>query len=210
MYSDITGVILSGGKSSRMGVNKSFLKLGDMTIIEHIIKLMKSNFSDLLLITNSPSDYSSFQIPMYEDIYKWKVPLAGIHSGLHYSKMDRIFVISCDVPLMTTEMIQYIVDYKSNKQIKFCVAAGYHQPLVGVYHKRIISEIEKFFSINFANDKSFHQFLKNVDTEIIKPEGLSFYRDEIFFNVNKPKDYEEILTKYEDVLVKLEAEVFKK
>ncbi len=203
MYNDITGVILSGGKSSRMGINKSFLKLGDMTIIEHIIKLMKSNFGELLLITNSPSEYSSFQLPMYEDIYKWNIPLAGIHSGLYYSRTESIFVISCDVPLMTTEMIQYIVDYKSEKPIKFCVAAGYHQPLVGVYNKGLIPEIEKFFSINSVNDKSFHQFLKNVAAEIIIPEDLSFYRDEIFFNVNKPKDYESILEKYEEAIVKL-------
>lgn len=196
MYSDITGVILSGGKSSRMGANKSFLKLGEMTIIEHIIKQMKSNFSELFLITNSQNEYNSFKLPMYEDIYKWKVPLAGIHSGLHYSSNQKIFVISCDVPLMNTEMIQYIAEYKSNKPVKFCVAAGYHQPLVGVYDKQLIPVIEKFFIINGVSDKSFHQFLKHVDTEIIRPEGLSFYNDEIFFNVNKPEDYEEILAKY--------------
>ena len=197
MYSDITGVILAGGKSSRMGVNKSFLKLGNQTIIERIVDLMKSIFSEVIIITNTPDEYKFLNLPLYEDIYKWKGPLAGIHSALTHSQTEKIFVLSCDVPLMSKEMIEYIIEYKTDKSIVFCEAAGYHQPLVGVYSKKILSEIEKFISNNEMSDKSFHQFLKIVDAEIIHPEKLSFYKDEIFFNVNRPEDYEQLKLKYE-------------
>ncbi|WP_337866217.1 molybdenum cofactor guanylyltransferase [Ignavibacterium sp.] len=192
IYSDITGVILAGGKSSRMGTDKSFLKLGDQTIIERIAELMKSIFSKLIIITNTPEEYKFLNLPLYEDIYKWKGPLAGIHSALTHSTTEKIFVLSCDVPLMRREMIQYLVEYKSEKQIIFCEAAGYHQPLVGVYSIEIYSEVEKFLTQNEMNDKSIHQFLKNVDAEIIHPEKLPFYKDELFFNVNKPEDYNQI------------------
>ncbi|WP_337872504.1 molybdenum cofactor guanylyltransferase [Ignavibacterium sp.] len=192
IYSDITGVILAGGKSSRMGTDKSFLKLGDQTIIERIAELMKSIFSKLIIITNTPEEYKFLNLPLYEDIYKWKGPLAGIHSALTHSTTEKIFVLSCDVPLMRREMIQYLVEYKSEKQIIFCEAAGYHQPLVGVYSIEIYSEVEKFLTQNEMSDKSIHQFLKNVDAEIIHPEKLPFYKDELFFNVNKPEDYNQI------------------
>lgn len=192
MYNDITGVILSGGRSSRMGVNKSFLKLGNQTIIERIVDLMKLIFSEVIIITNTPDEYKFFNLPLYEDIYKWKGPLAGIHSALVHSKTDKVFVISCDVPLMSGEMIEYIINYKSDKPIVFCEAAGYHQPLVGLYSKKIIKEVEKFISNNELSDKSFHQFLKNIDAEIINPEKLDFYKDELFFNVNRPEDFEQI------------------
>uniref|UniRef100_A0A832G1A7 Probable molybdenum cofactor guanylyltransferase n=1 Tax=Ignavibacterium album TaxID=591197 RepID=A0A832G1A7_9BACT len=197
MYSDITGVILAGGKSSRMGVNKSFLKLGNQTIIERIVELMKSIFTEVIIITNTPDEYKFLKLPLYEDIYKWKGPLAGIHSALTHSRTEKIFVLSCDVPFMSKEMIEYIVEYKSDKSIVFCEAAGYHQPLVGVYSKKILSAIEKFISNNEISNKSFHQFLKIVDVEIIHPEKLSFYKDEIFFNVNRPEDYEQLKLKYE-------------
>jgi molybdopterin-guanine dinucleotide biosynthesis protein A len=196
MYSDITGVILAGGKSSRMGVNKSFLKLGNQTIIERIADLMKSIFSEVIIITNTTDEYKFLNLPLYEDIYKWKGPLAGIHSALTHSQTEKIFVLSCDVPLMSKEMIEYIIEYKTDKSIVFCEAAGYHQPLVGVYSKKILSEIEKFISNNEMSDKSFHQFLKMVDAEIIHPEKLSFYNDEFFFNVNNPNDYTMILEKF--------------
>ncbi|MEJ5261293.1 MAG: molybdenum cofactor guanylyltransferase [Ignavibacterium sp.] len=192
MYTDITGVILAGGKSSRMGTNKSLLKFGNQTIIERIAELMKSIFKDVIIITNTPDEYKFLNLPLYEDIYKWKGPLAGIHSALTHSTTEKIFVLSCDVPLMTKEMIQYLVEYKSKKLVVFCEAAGYHQPLVGVYSKEILREIEKFLTANELNDKSFHQFLKNVDAEIIHPEKLPFYKDEIFFNVNRPEDYNQI------------------
>jgi molybdopterin-guanine dinucleotide biosynthesis protein A len=197
MYSNITGVILAGGKSSRMGVNKSFLKLGNQTIIEHIVDLMKSIFSEVIIVTNTPDEYKFLNLPLYEDIYKWKGPLAGIHSALTHSQTEKIFVLSCDVPLMSKEMIEHIIEYKTDQSIVFCEAAGYHQPLVGVYSKKILSEIEKFISNNEMSDKSFHQFLKIVDAEIIHPEKLSFYKDEIFFNVNRPEDYEQLKLKYE-------------
>jgi len=195
MYSDITGVILAGGKSSRMGVNKSFLKLGNQTIIERIVDLMKSIFNEIIIVTNTPDEYKFLNLPLYGDIYKWKGPLAGIHSALTHSQTDIIFVLSCDVPLMSKEMIEHIIEYKTDKSIVFCEAAGYHQPLVGIYSKKILSEIEKFISNNEMSDKSFHQFLKMVDAEIIHPEKLSFYKDEIFFNVNRPEDYEIIVNK---------------
>jgi len=193
MYSDITGVILAGGKSSRMGVNKSFLKLGNQTIIERIVDLMKSIFSEVIIITNTPDEYKFLNLPLYEDIYKWKGPLAGIHSALTHSQTEKIFVLSCDVPLMSKEMIEYIIEYKTDKSIVFCEAAGYHQPLVGIYSKKILSDIEKFISNNEMSDKSFHKFLNDIDTEIIHPQSLSFYRDKIFFNVNSVDDFTELL-----------------
>jgi len=197
MYFDITGIILSGGKSSRMGENKSLLKIGNKTIIERIVELMKDIFSENIIITNTPDEYKFLQLPLYEDIYKWKGPLAGIHSGLTYSKTEKNFVISCDTPLMIKEMIQYIVNFQTRKPIVFCRAAGYHQPLVGVYKKQIIIEIEKFLSDNDeTTDKSFHHFLKKVNAEIIDPQDLPFYKDELFFNVNSPDDYTIILSKY--------------
>jgi molybdopterin-guanine dinucleotide biosynthesis protein A len=197
MYSDITGVVLAGGKSSRMGVDKSLLKLGKKKMIEIAVELMKSIFSEVIIITNSPEKYKFLSLPLFTDIYEGKGPLAGIHSALTNSLTDKIFVLSCDVPLMTKEMLEYIINYKSDKQIKFCEAAGYHQPLVGVYSKIILKEIEKILSASEVSDRSFHNFLKSVDVEIIHPENLSFYKDELFFNVNNPRDYQIILSNLE-------------
>lgn len=91
MYKDITGIILAGGKSKRMGLNKSFLKVGEVTMIERTTELMKSLFERVILITNTPDEYKFLGIEMFEDIYKNVGPLAGIHSGLSHALMTCSF-----------------------------------------------------------------------------------------------------------------------
>lgn len=196
MYFDITGIILAGGKSSRMGNDKSFLKIGDKLIIELIADLMKSLFKEVIIITNTPDEYEFLELALYKDINAGKGVLGGIHSGLTHSKTEKNFLISCDVPLMKKEMIEYIINYKTEKLIIYCEAAGYHQPLIGVYKKNILAKIEKEIGgNNQAIDESFHHFLKKVDVEIIHPQELPYYNDELFFNVNNPDDYKYVSTK---------------
>ena len=191
MYYDITGIILAGGKSSRMGVNKSFLRIGSQTIIERITDLMKSIFTEVIIITNTPEEYSFLQLPLFEDIFKGQGPLGGIHSGLTHSKTGKNFVISCDIPLIAREMIEYIVNYKTERPIVFCEAAGYHQPLAGVYEKKVLAEIEKvLISGDQTSDKSLHHFFKIVNSEIIYTTNLPIYTDELFLNVNDTLDFE--------------------
>jgi len=193
MYFNISGVILAGGKSSRMGVNKAFLTINGEMIITKVVKLMSSLFKSLMIITNTPEEYKFLHLPTFEDIYKDKGPLGGIHSALNYSTTEKNFIISCDMPFMTVEMIEYIINYNTQKPVVFCKAAGYLQPLAGIYSKSIISHLKSFLSDENITDSCFHQFLKEVDSEIINPEFIPFYRDKIFYNVNSPEDYYKIL-----------------
>lgn len=193
MYSDITGAILAGGKSTRMGTNKALLRLGETTVIELIADLMKSVFAEVILVTNSPEAFHFLHLPLFSDIYRERGPLAGIHSALVHSKTDSVFILACDMPLMTREMIEYIVRFPTTKPAKFCVAAGYHQPLAGVYTKRLLPIIEQILSREPGHDTCMHGFLESIEAEIIHPEGLPFYRDECFLNINTPGDFEALV-----------------
>lgn len=190
LIENISAAILAGGKSSRMGVNKALLQLGGQKIIERTVELMRAIFSEVIIITNTPEEYKFLDTPLFEDIYKWKGPLAGIHSALTNSKSEKIFVLSCDVPLMSREMIEYIINYKTDKPIRICESDGNLQPLVGVYSKKILDVLEKFLTENDQGDKSVRSFLKISEPEIINPQNLAFYKEEIFFNVNSPEDFE--------------------
>ncbi|PJA99818.1 MAG: molybdenum cofactor guanylyltransferase [Ignavibacteriales bacterium CG_4_9_14_3_um_filter_30_11] len=202
MYSYVTGIILAGGKSKRMGENKSFLKLGDKSVIEKITDLMKNIFKNVLLITNTTDEYKFLSIPIYEDIYKYKGPLAGIHSGLTHSITQNNFIISCDIPLMTEKMIKYIVDYKTDKLITVCKADGFIQQLAGRYSKNVLPCAEEIIledSKEVRGDKQEQRkcnvlnLLDKVGAEIIDAEDLDIYKGNIFFNMNKPEDYKKII-----------------
>lgn len=203
MYSDITCVILSGGKSTRMGQNKALMKLGQKTVIESTVDIVLQSFEKIILITNTFEEYNFLGLKMYEDVYRYRGPLAGIHSGLKHSTTDKIFVLSCDTPLMSRDMINYIVNFPTGKPVTICNAAGYIQPLAGIYSKIIFGQIEdylnKFEIENSHNEKEknkvcrMHEFLNQLDIELINPENQPFYSHKLFFNMNRPEDYEEII-----------------
>ena len=188
-----TAIILSGGLSKRMGENKSLLKLNEKTIIEHSVELMKSLFSNVILITNTPKEYEFLNIPIFEDIYKNKGPLAGIHSGLFHSKTEDNFVISCDTPLMSSSVVKYIVNYKTQKLITLCKADGYIQQLVGVYSKSLVPIIETIF--DNGERHSVYSLLDRVEGEIIEIGKMDFYKKDTFLNMNNKEDYQYIVSK---------------
>lgn len=192
---NITGVILSGGKSSRMGENKSLLKINGITVIEIILRLMEPFFEEIILSTNDPEEYKFLGLKSVEDVYRNSGPLAGIHSALKNSATEKNFVISCDVPLMSAEMIEYFLNYESRSDILISRAAGYLQPLVGIYNKKLLPLIENILeeSGRRGNHKSLHRLLDAAETTIIDPAGLEFYSDELFFNMNNKDDYEAIM-----------------
>lgn len=206
MYMDITGIILSGGKSSRMGQNKSFLRLGEKTVIEGVIELMKSIFNEVIIITNEPEQYYTFGLKLFEDIYKDIGPIAGIHSGLTYSNTERNFIISCDIPLMNSAMITSIINLSDDYDITVPKADGFIQQLCGVYTKSLLPLIEQSIKTDNSEETrdnhqikrkcKVHNLLHYSNTNIIDNiEGLSGYFPEIFFNMNNSEDYERTISK---------------
>ncbi len=205
MYDDITAIILSGGKSTRMGTNKSFLKIGDKTVIERMRDLLQSMFKEVVLITNDPDDYKFLDLPIYEDIFRHRGPLAGIHSGLKHSKTILNFIISCDLPFMTKEMINYLIEYKTDKLITVAKSDGFIQQLAGKYSKKCLSPSEKILKEDVNNENrdagqkkrkcNVLSLLDLVGAEIIPAESLPFYNEDLYFNMNKTEDYELLLQK---------------
>jgi molybdopterin-guanine dinucleotide biosynthesis protein A len=205
MYDDITAIILSGGKSTRMGTNKSFLKLGDKTVIERMRDLLQSIFNNVILITNDPDDYKFLGLPIYEDVFRHRGPLAGIHSGLKHSKKNLNFIISCDLPFMTKEMINYLIEYKTDKLITVAKADGFIQQLAGKYSKECLSPAEKILkevvnneNRNMVQKKRKCNVLSLIDVvgaEIINAESLPFFNEDLYFNMNRTEDYNLLLNK---------------
>lgn len=142
MYEDITGIILSGGRSVRMGSNKSLIELGGMTAIERTVELMSGLFPKLILSTNTPNEFAFLGLEMVEDLHHDVGPLAGIHAGLSASNTDRNFIIPCDMPLMTAAVIRLLVEAPTDRRITVADAEGCIQQLPGLFHRSCIPVIE--------------------------------------------------------------------
>ena len=205
MYDDITAIILAGGKSTRMGTNKSLLKIDDKTIIEKLCDLLQSMFKEVILITNEPDEYTFLRLPIFEDIFRYRGPLAGIHSGLKHSKTDLNFIISCDLPFMTEEMINYLIEYKTDKLITVAKADGFIQQLAGKYSRECLAPSEKILkeatmnenrdNVQYKRKCNVLSLIDLVGAEIISAEALPFYNKDLYFNMNRTEDYKLLLEK---------------
>lgn len=205
MYNDITACILSGGKSTRMGENKSLMKIGDKTVIERLKDQLQKMFSKVILIANEPQEYSFLKLPLYPDVYPGRGPLSGIHSALVNSTTDKCFIIASDIPLMKSEMIEYLINYKTDKLITIARANGFIQQLCGIYHKCLIPEAEKILlDKEQAEERSTEQkkrkcsvleMADRLGAEIIDAEKLPFYTEDMYYNMNRKSEFEYVKSK---------------
>jgi molybdopterin-guanine dinucleotide biosynthesis protein A len=169
---------------------------------------MSNLFREVILITNEPDDYELLGLPTYEDVYAHKGPLAGIHSGLLYSTNEMNFVISCDLPFISTDLIKYLLDYKTDKLITAARADGFIQQLAGRYSKKCLSPAEDILKEQLnLEDRNAKQkkrgcnvlrLLDVVGAEILSIEDEPFYNEDLYFNMNKTEDYDLVFQKLEN------------
>jgi molybdopterin-guanine dinucleotide biosynthesis protein A len=189
----ITAFILSGGKSSRMGTNKALLNIGGRSLIQRIVEILESIFSTVVISSNEPQLYKSLEKKIIKDIYPGRGPLSGIHSTLTYSNTEKNLIISCDIPFINKELINYLCNYNSEKVIILPKAEERTQPLCGIYSKKILPEVELLLKESVQKGStlkgSIYELVNRVETEIIDVTEMEFYHPDLFFNINTPEDY---------------------
>ena len=98
----MTGVILSGGKNTRMGENKAFLKVGEERLIDRTVRLFRRVFREVIIVTTSPLDYLDQEATIVTDILPEKGALGGLYTGLFYATDEYAFLAACDMPFLNT------------------------------------------------------------------------------------------------------------
>ena len=129
--------ILSGGKSSRMGINKALASLNGIKVIEYILARLKPYFDELLIVTNEPELYEKYPARVITDIFPRKGPIAGIHAALMNTSRTEIFVLSCDMPFVNTDVINYMMERAADCDSVVPVI-GRLQPTAAVYNQSCV------------------------------------------------------------------------
>lgn len=136
---NITGIILAGGKSSRMGTDKGFVSYNNKPFVEHIIKAMQPLVDDIIIISNN-KNYEIFGFDCYNDLVKNAGPLAGIYTGLKYSKTENNLIVSCDVPLINTEVLQKLTEQTNDSsEVIQLQSKRKNMPLIAMYKKQCMN-----------------------------------------------------------------------
>jgi molybdopterin-guanine dinucleotide biosynthesis protein A len=187
MNSSIIGVILAGGKSSRMGRDKALLKLDGRPFIWHVVTTLQAVFDKLVLVANDPSAYRFLELETIGDIFQDCGPLGGIHSALIRAGNADIFVSACDTPFVTRELVRYVVGFDSDAPAKIPSFKQQLHPLCGLYTRNCLpASVERLESRRLR----VLDFVESIHAEVIPiSPNLPFYREDLFANFNTPEDY---------------------
>jgi len=177
---NITGIILAGGKSSRMGSDKGLLMLNNKPFIQYSIDALKPLVSEIIIVSDA-SEYDDFGLKRITDITKDAGPVSGIYSGLEASKTEYNLILSCDIPLITSEVLQQLIDaIDDTSEIIQAESNGKSMPLIALYKKSVKDTFKSLLEqgerrlrvaikgCNYKNvvlDEAFQNATLNVNTK---------------------------------------------
>ena len=178
----VTGIILAGGNSSRMGFDKGLADFRGKQLVQYSIDTLQCICSQIIISTNS-SSYDQLGFPVQSDILPGAGPMGGIYSSLLYSNTDHNLVLSCDTPFVTTALMVQILHNAEGYQVVLPSSKpGYMEPLIGYYHKN--------------NTTAMLGFIDRGNVKLIDYIETTFYRvipvygdPDQFININTPEDY---------------------
>jgi molybdopterin-guanine dinucleotide biosynthesis protein A len=186
----ITGIVLAGGESRRMGgVNKALLKIGGRPVIERIVDVLTRVFREIILIANNPEPFRYLGLPIYPDIMPGRGSLGGLLTGLRESPGGAGFLTACDMPFLNEALIRLLAGLLSRHDVVIPNIDGMLEPLHAVYSKRCIPNIEALLQ---ADDLKILNLFPNVDVLEVREKDLVRMDPHLAFamNLNTPEDFE--------------------
>ena len=186
--SEITGIVLSGGKSRRMGKEKGLCHFRGKALISYAIDTLKPLCSRLIISANNkPNEYQLYGFQVISDEIPETGPIGGLYSCLKQSQSVINLVISCDTPFVTTEVYQELLNYIGEYQAVVPVQEdGFLEPITAIYQRSclpvILQQIEK-------GEYKMMDLLARLNTKFVHFDtNMSDSKPSLFHNLNSPED----------------------
>ena len=190
MIDSITGVVLAGGKSSRMGRSKALLPFKGKPLVELCLARLSEIFSRVILSVNQDDAFSHLTTERIVDRYVETGPMGGIASVLE-SGQAKIFCAACDMPFLNKSLIEYLSTFADCDAV-IPVWKGRPEVLHAIYSNTVLPSFQSAlhqsrFRIMDALMESNIRYVHEEEIRRMDPQGLSFQ------NVNTPADYDQLL-----------------
>ncbi|MFK5983122.1 MAG: molybdenum cofactor guanylyltransferase [Flavobacteriaceae bacterium] len=184
---NITAIILAGGKSSRMGTDKGFVSYKNKPFVQHIIDVVRPLVNEIIIISNNPN-YDIFGLKRFEDLVLDAGPLAGIYTGLHYSESENNLVISCDVPLISSELLELLItEIDTTSEVIQLQSGDKKMPLIAIYKKSCEAKFSEALNLG---ERRVRKALEQCEVKtIVIKKALEKHTA----NINTKEDLKEII-----------------
>ena len=138
----LTGILLCGGKSLRMGTDKALLELKQLPMVTYPLRILQKWCTEIIISANdSRLDFLGY--PIIPDEIKNIGPMGGLHACLMKSTNSRNIILACDMPLITGELLQKMLSVPSKYDAVVPMINQRPEPLYAIYQKSILPKIEQ-------------------------------------------------------------------
>jgi molybdopterin-guanine dinucleotide biosynthesis protein A len=180
----ITGIILAGGKSTRMGTDKALIQIAGKTLLERVIEVCRPICSEIIISSNNPEhDKSGYQI-IPDEIHNCG-PIGGIYSCLKKSETNWNFIVSVDTPFVTSDFIQFLAGQTENCDVVVPVHSGEKEPLIALYNKNCLREVQKQIE---HREYKMHHLIAKLNARYVDTFEWVGKTPLLFKNLNRPDD----------------------
>jgi molybdenum cofactor guanylyltransferase len=193
---DVGGIVLCGGKSSRMGRSKAWLEFGGEALLQRVVRVLSGVVSPIVVVAAPGQDLPELpaEVAIVRDQHEYLGPLNGLATGLT-ALADRVkiaYVSSCDVPFLRPEFVRRVIDRLGDCSICMPEVDGFKHPLAGAYRTDILPVVRKLIAAGrlrptYLMDELPTRTLSYADFADVDPQLESLR------NINTPEEYEAAL-----------------
>ena len=187
------GIVLCGGKSTRMGTSKALLPFGPETMLQRVVRLLSDVVSPIVVVAAGGQELPVLPdgVIVTRDEREGRGPLEGLRAGLKAlpEHVEIAYVTSCDVPLLVPAFVRQMLELSAHHDIAVVEIDGFTHPLSAVYRRATLPHVESLL----AKDRLRPVFLfEAVKTRRVHPDEITSDRElRTLRNVNTREDYEQ-------------------
>jgi molybdenum cofactor guanylyltransferase len=192
METEVTGILLAGGKSRRMGEDKRYLVVGEQTLLERGLTVLRSAFQEVLVVIAQDSPSLDIDARIVRDLVPDCGSLGGLYTGLIHATTPWIFTVACDMPFLNQAVIVQFTNRRVAVDIVIARLAGQLHPMHALYGKRCVPVVEQMIQTQRLKIKEMVsqpslqvKYVTEEDLLTLDPSWRSFY------NVNTVAELEE-------------------
>jgi len=197
----MTGIILAGGRSKRMGENKAFIDAAGIPLFERVYRVFEEIFSEIIIVTNDTRPFKRYEARLQKDVILNKGALGGLYTGLLHSSSYHTFCSACDMPLLNPLLIKYMTKEKDDYDVIVPKTPDGLHPLHAIYSKQCLIPIKHLLN---RDDLKIVNFFRHVRVRYIEEMEIREFDPHMMsiINVNTGEEMEAV----RNLLIKTEQQ----
>ena len=198
------GIVLCGGKSSRMGTSKAWLKIGNLYLLQQVTRTLQKMCRQLVVVKAGRQDIPDpgKEAIVVADEYPDAGPLGGIHTGLKQLKssgVEQAFVTACDCPFLNLRVVQFLEQEREpGSEIVLLTDGKYHHVLSAIYSVQVLETAKKLLDEGRLRPLSLTEFHPTTLIHVDRIRSIDPDLDSLH-NLNSPEDYQAAVRRYESL-----------